>query len=68
MNTYVAKEGDRLDNIAFMAYGSIDDAIINAVLEANAHLLERSTLKSGDTVFLPEIQIDDKESDKKALW
>ena len=68
MNAYVAKEGERLDNVAFMAYGSIDDAIINAVLGKNTHLLERSTLKAGDTVFLPKIRIDDKESDKKALW
>jgi len=66
MNKYKANDGDRLDVIVFKNYGSIDADVIDAVLDANEHLLENAVLKAGDIVFLPEITTTQETT--KALW
>lgn len=68
MNQYRAADGDRLDIIIFKAYGSIDANVMDAVMEENEHLLVASKLTAGDVVFLPEVQIQQSESEVKALW
>jgi phage tail protein X len=68
MNQYRAKDGDRLDNIIFKAYGSIDADVTATVLDANEHLLGAAVLKAGDVVYLPEISKNDTVAQSKALW
>lgn len=68
MNQYRANDGDRLDVIVFKNYGSIDAGVMDAVLDANEHLLGASVLKAGDVVFLPEIRTVTQETTTKALW
>jgi phage tail protein X len=68
MNQYRAHDGDRLDVIVFKNYGSIDADVMDAVLDANEHLLGASVLKAGDVVFLPEITTTTQETTTKALW
>jgi len=68
MNQYRANDGDRLDVIVFKNYGSIDADVMNAVLDANEHLLGNAVLKAGDVVFLPEITTTTQETTTKALW
>ncbi|WP_456390577.1 tail protein X [Hydrogenimonas sp.] len=68
MNQYRAIEGDRLDIIVFKAYGRIDAHIMDAVMEANPHLLDKTVLSVGDIVYLPEIKTVQSESTAKALW
>ena len=68
MNQYRANDGDRLDVIVFKNYGSIDADVMNAVLDANEHLLGNAVLKAGDVVFLPEITTATQETTTKALW
>lgn len=68
MNQYRAVDGDRLDIIAFKAYGSISAGAMEALMDANEHLLESTTLVAGDVVNLPEIESAQPEAETKALW
>jgi len=68
MTQYRPQEGERLDTIVFKAYGSVDAKVMDAVMEENTHLLDRTVLASGDVVFLPEIETAQSESKTKALW
>jgi len=68
MKQYRAVEGDRLDIVVFEAYGSINAAVFEAVLDANEHLLGSSVLKAGDIVYLPEVVQSVDEKKTEALW
>ena len=68
MNQYRTIDGDRLDIIVFKAYGSIDAHIMDAVMDANPHLLDKTVLSAGYIVYLPEIETVQPESTTKALW
>ena len=59
---YIAKDGDRLDTIAYNYYGHL--RFFEQVLSLNPKLA--ATLKAGDKVFLPEIKEKAKEQNK--LW
>jgi phage tail protein X len=56
---YIAKSGDRLDLIAFKAYGSLSTKFpngldpIGAILDANNGLLADTTLIAGTTILIP---------------
>ena len=65
MNNYIANDGDRIDEIVYKAYGSIDPFF--QVLEANTHILHKDSLDSGDVVYLPIVETKPKE-ETKALW
>ncbi|MCF6202027.1 MAG: tail protein X [Hydrogenimonas sp.] len=66
MSEYIAKEGERLDQIVYAVYGSLE--IFNEVLKANIHLADKIELDAGDRVYLPEIKTDAETKDEKALW
>jgi phage tail protein X len=68
MNQYRPREGERLDTIIFKAYQSLDADVMNTVMEANEHLLDRTVLRAGDIVYLPEIKTAQSVSSTKALW
>ena len=62
-----AERGDRLDQIVFKHYGTLD--VYVEVLESNEHLVNKMILEDGDIVNLPVIEIElnpIKEVD--ALW
>ncbi|SFP98194.1 hypothetical protein [Hydrogenimonas thermophila] len=67
MKKYVAKRGERLDKIIFKEYKTLNKEVLNAVLSANKHLLNKQKLDAFDEVFLPEIEIKTKKTDK-TLW
>lgn len=62
MNKYIAKDFERLDNIVFKHYGSLEN--FKEVLEINTHL--EAILKAGDIVFLPIVKA--KEIKQNKLW
>ena len=66
MKTVIAKRGDRLDQIIYKEYGSLNQEIINSVMTTNKHLLTKIELEGGDKVYLPNIKI--KEQKGKYLW
>ncbi len=68
MNEYRAADGDRLDTIVFKYYGSIEAYIMESVMDANPHLLDKIVLSAGDIVYLPEIETGPTETTTKALW
>ena len=68
MTQYRAQDDERWDMIVFKAYGNIESRTMDIVLDANEHLLDRTKMKSGDVVYLPEIQEEDEASTSKALW
>ena len=68
MTQYRPQEGERLDTIIFKAYESIDANVMDIVLDANEHLLDRTKMKSGDVVYLPAIMQETEQSTTKALW
>jgi len=66
LKTVIAKKGQRLDQIIYKEYGSLNQEIINSVMSANKHLLAKIELEGGDKVYLPNIEI--KEPKGKHLW
>ena len=65
-NVYIAKDGDRFDNIVYEHYGNTD--FINKVLDSNQHLVGKLVLELGDKVVLPKIEEVFKPNEGKALW
>lgn len=66
MKTIKAYKGQRLDQIIYKEYKSLDKDIVNAVLALNPHLLKKVELESGDIVNLPKIER--KQPKGKYLW
>jgi phage tail protein X len=67
METYIAKQGDRLDSIIYKHYKSLDKDIVEAVLKENRHLLKKCLLGAFDKVYLPETEVK-TEQKGRALW
>ena len=67
MKEYIATQGERLDQIIYREYKSLDKNVVNEVLKANPHLLTKLVLDAFDVVYLPEIEIKPSTEDK-ALW
>lgn len=68
MKEYRASKGERVDQIIFKEYGTLES--IGIVLEVNTHLLRKVELEAGDRVYLPDLQKEAQERTKKgkALW
>ncbi|XWN29775.1 MAG: tail protein X [Devosia sp.] len=66
MRTYTTLDGDMLDAIVWKAYGRCD-RYLEAVLEANPHLLDRYVLPAGLTVNLPDVE-PEPDSGSIRLW
>lgn len=64
MKEYLAKKGERLDQIVYAHYKSLEQ--FEKVLDCNKHLLCKLILNAGDKVYLPIIQFVEKET--KRLW
>jgi len=67
MREYIATQGERLDQIIYLEYKTLDKNVVNEVLKANPHLLTKLVLDAFDKVYLPEIEIEPSSEDK-ALW
>lgn len=55
MKHTIATKGDRLDQIIYQYYGTLD--VMNEVMMANVHLLRKAILDDGDKVNLPDIHV-----------
>ena len=66
MKTVTAYKGQRLDQIIYKKYSTLESDVVNAVLSANPHLLNKLELEAGDVVNLPEIET--KEPKGRHLW
>jgi len=67
VSEYIAKEGERIDQIVYAVYGTLD--VFNEVLEANIDLADKIELEAGDIVYLPDIKRDTTTlKDEKSLW
>lgn len=68
MREYRASRGERLDQIVFREYGTLE--VLQRVLEANVHLLRKVELEADDVVYLPELPKEPKTQVQKgkALW
>ena len=67
MSEYIAKDGERLDQIVYAVYGTLD--VYDEVLKANIHIADKIELEAGDIVYLPDIKRDTTTlKDEKSLW
>lgn len=67
MTQAVANQGDRLDQIIYAYYGTLD--VMNEVMSANVHLLRKAILDTGDKVYLPDIDVTVQSEDTGvSLW
>ncbi|MBR6611749.1 MAG: tail protein X [Campylobacter sp.] len=64
MDSYIAKENEKLDIICYKHYKTL--AVFNIFLRHNTHLTNKP-LKAGDIVYLPKITIESKKAVKQ-LW
>lgn len=60
----IAKESDRLDQIVYNHYGTLE--VFEQVLKFNPNL--EPSLKAGDVIFLPEIKIENVAKKDNSLW
>jgi len=67
MREYRANQGERLDQIVYREYKTLNNNVLNKVLEANPHLLDKLVLDAFGIVYLPEITIEPSE-ENKTLW
>lgn len=66
--TYITREGDSVDFIAWKFYGSTANQVVEAVLAANRGLADNGpVLPAGLSVALPEIAAPSKTKGVK-LW
>jgi phage tail protein X len=66
VTSYLAKDGERLDQIIYKYYGSL--VFFDKIIDQNTHLMDKLVLDSGDVVFLPQINFNQKETKVAALW
>lgn len=66
MKYAIATQGDRLDQIIFAHYGTLD--VMNEAMMANPHLLAKPILDEGDRVALPDIAIEAQSETGVSLW
>ncbi|MDR2905266.1 MAG: tail protein X [Helicobacteraceae bacterium] len=65
MVEYIAKDGERLDQLCYRFYKSLEE--LPRFLTDNAPLCEEAQLKAGDKVKIPEYPPKPVEK-AKALW
>lgn len=67
MKHTIATQGDRLDQIIYQHYGTLD--VMNEVMMQNTHLMSKPILQSGDKVYLPDIDVAaQSETVGVSLW
>ncbi|DAB40816.1 MAG TPA: phage tail protein [Sulfurovum sp. UBA12169] len=66
MKQVTAQHGDRLDQIAYSEYGTLE--YFNKVMDANLHLSAKPILENGDIVNMPTITMQVQEIKVKTLW
>lgn len=65
MNKAIAKAGERLDQIIYSNYGTLE--VFEQVLEVNPHLLKKEILEIEDIVYLPNVVLE-KVKKEDVLW
>lgn len=70
--TYLAKQGERLDSIYFRFYGDITlhsyESGYNAFVLANIHLAHRPVLQGGEIVYLPSFESANSSDEVLGIW
>jgi phage tail protein X len=66
MKHTIATQNDRLDQIIYAHYGTLD--VMNEVMMTNAHLMGKPILDNGDKVYLPDIKLPDQTESGVSLW
>lgn len=67
MKHTVANQGDRLDQIIYAYYSTLD--VMNEVMSENVHLLRKAILDTRDKVYLPDIDVTiQSENTGVNLW
>lgn len=67
MKTIDAQEGERLDQITFREYGTLD--VFDKVIEANPDLTSKLVLEHGDKVNIPIVEYERYTAKEvKTLW
>lgn len=66
MKRTVATQGDRLDQIIYTYYGTLD--VMNEVMMSNVNLLSKTILDAGDVVYLPDISAPEQPETGVSLW
>lgn len=70
--TYIAKQGDRLDSIYARFYGAITThsykSGYNAFVLANIHLAHSPVLQGGERVYLPRFEDTSQDDEVSGLW
>jgi len=68
MTTYLTRDGDMADDIAFKQYGTTDGGVVEKLLAANPGLADYGPrLPGGITITLPVIDVV-KKTDGVTLW
>ncbi|MFA6608906.1 MAG: tail protein X [Candidatus Paceibacterota bacterium] len=66
MKYAIATQGDRLDQIVYQYYKTLD--VLGEVMMSNPDLLNKPILDKGDRVALPDITIEAQSETGVSLW
>jgi len=66
MRHTLATQGDRLDQIIYTVYKTLD--VMNEVMISNPHLMSKPILDDGDIVYLPDIIAVVQPKTGVSLW
>lgn len=66
MKYAIATQGDRLDQIVYQYYKTLD--VLGEVMMSNPDLLNKPILDEGDRVALPDITIEAQSETGVSLW
>lgn len=66
MKYAIATQGDRLDQIVYQYYKTLD--VLGEVMMSNPDLLNKALLDEGDRVALPDIAIEAQTETGVSLW
>lgn len=66
MKYAIATQGDRLDQIVYQYYKTLD--VLGEVMMSNPDLLNKPILNEGDRVALPDIAIEAQYETGVSLW
>ncbi len=71
MNTLIARQGERWDQLCYRAYSSSNQSLIDELFEANRELtraMTTSTFSGGETVNIPAAKVVNTISVEKPPW
>ncbi len=71
MNTLIARQGERWEQLCYRAYSATNQKLVDALFEANRELtrsMTNFTFSGGESVNIPAVKVVNTVNVEKAPW